>query len=268
MGKYDGKILLSDMDGTLLNSESRVGDENRQAIRTFIEEGGRFGIATGRMLSNALAFLDGVEVNGFCILANGSQLYDVKEQCYMKECGIEKENMKAFLKKCVDEKMQIGVQIYGKDMCHIISRKEYVDPIVVSDHQPISFDTLEDVMEVEWVKILFSGSEEDIKWLGEESAYLEEQGLISRVRSAINYYEFLPAGVSKGYMVAQLKKYVKDTDVIYAVGDYYNDIEMLKQADVGIAMGNAPDEVKEYADKVCVDCNNNAIADIIEHMMI
>ncbi len=267
MGKYDGKILLSDMDGTLLNSESRVGDENRQAIRKFIEEGGRFGIATGRMLSNALAFLDGVDVNGYCILANGSQLYDLKAQCYMKEYGIEKENMRTFLKKCVDEKTQIGVQIYAKDMCHLISRKEYVNPIVVRDHQPISFDTLEDVMDIEWVKILFSGSEADIKWLGAKSAYLEELGLISRVRSAINYYEFLPAGVSKGYMVAQLKKYVKETDTIYAVGDYYNDIEMLKQADVGIAMGNAPDEVKGHADKVCTDCDNNAIAYVIEHII-
>ena len=47
MGKYDKIILLSDIDGTLLNSQSRVGEKNRQAISEFIKEGGSFGIATG-----------------------------------------------------------------------------------------------------------------------------------------------------------------------------------------------------------------------------
>ncbi len=75
MGKYDKIILLSDIDGTLLNSQSRVGEKNRQAISEFIKEGGSFGIATGRSLTNARNFLENIEINGYCILANGSLHY-------------------------------------------------------------------------------------------------------------------------------------------------------------------------------------------------
>ena len=44
MGKYEGKILLSDIDGTLLNTESTLSLKNAEAIRHFVDEGGKFGI--------------------------------------------------------------------------------------------------------------------------------------------------------------------------------------------------------------------------------
>lgn len=273
MGRYDGKILLSDMDGTLLDSKSRISENNKQAIKTFIQEGGRFGIATGRCLENAETFLDGVEINGYCILTNGGQLYDFNQQKYIKEYGIEKEKIKSFLQKCLAEKQRIGIQIYTKDMCCFISREEYADQNVVRDHHPVKFVSLPDVMAAEWMKILFSGNESDLLWLESQSEYLETRGDVDRVRSGgiagtpVKYYEFLPVGINKGSMVAELKKYVTDRDTIYAVGDYYNDIDMLKTADVGIAMENAPDEVKGYADMVCTDCDQDAIADVIENII-
>ncbi|MEI8201182.1 MAG: HAD hydrolase family protein [Eubacteriales bacterium] len=70
------KILLSDLDGTLLDSSSKVSVENQQAIKTFIAQGGHFGIATGRSQLNAVAFLDHVEINTPSILYNGCALYD------------------------------------------------------------------------------------------------------------------------------------------------------------------------------------------------
>lgn len=49
MGKYPGKILLSDLDGTLFDANSRVSQRNKEAISAFVEGGGRFGIAMGRI---------------------------------------------------------------------------------------------------------------------------------------------------------------------------------------------------------------------------
>ncbi len=267
MDKYRGKILLSDLDGTLLNSENKVSEENKKAISTFVEEGGKFGIATGRSLTNASAFLEGVRINGYCILANGGQLYDYDKKVYLEEFGVPRGEIMPFLKRCIDERPGIGVQVYAKDMSYIVSREEYADSCVVKDHLPVIFDSLENVMEMEWIKILFSGNEEEISWLKKESSYLEEHASVDRVRSAINYYEFLPVRINKGSMLTKLRQYLNDMDVIYAVGDYYNDIDMLAQADVGIATENAPDAVKEHADRICADYNNNAIADVIAHII-
>lgn len=267
MGKYSGKILLSDLDGTLLDSESKASEKNKKAIDIFVEEGGRFGIATGRSLTNAAAFLEGVRINGYCILANGGQLYDYDKKICLEEYGVPKHEIMPFLRRCINERPNIGVQVYARDMSYIVSRKECADPCVVKDHLPVTFDFLENVMEMEWVKILFSGNEEDLNWLKKESAYLEESISVDRVRSAVNYYEFLPVQINKGSMLTKLRQYIEDTDVIYVVGDYYNDIDMLAQADVGIATENAQDDVKEQADRICADNNSSAIADVIYNII-
>lgn len=267
MGKYDGTILLSDMDGTLLNSKSRVSKKNKEAVLNYIKEGGRFGIATGRTLTNAVAFLEDTKINGYCILANGSLLYDCKKQEYVEEIAIDKNSIRDFLKKCLREQKHIGIQVYMRDLSCFISPEEFADPDVVKDHIPVEFSDMEHLWDKNWTKILFSGTEQEIEWIQKESQYLEESAAVNRVRSAVKYYEFLPKGSSKGDMLERLRKHLDKETKIYAVGDYYNDEEMLKNADIGIAVLNAPENVKQYADVVCRNCDEDAIADIIENII-
>jgi len=255
------------MDGTLLDSDSCVSKRNRMAIEGFMEEGGKFGIATGRNLDNAERFLKGLKLNGCCILANGSLLYDCGSGSYLEERGLNREAVEKFLKRCLREQPGINIQVYTKNMGFYVSSRQYADPEVVRDHIPVEFADMEDIRDKTWLKILFSAKPEEIDWLITQTAYLEAENCVSRVRSADKYYELLPAGSSKGYMLGQLKKYISDGSVIYAVGDYYNDKEMLQCADVGIAVKNAPQEVINCADRVCADCDHDAIADVIENIL-
>lgn len=267
MRKYEGKILLSDIDGTLLNKEGVLSAKNREAIRYFVDEGGKFGIATGRSLTNALGLLEDIPINGYCILGNGGLLYDFKTRTYLEEYGLIKKETVCFLQRCLKERPKIGIQVYGRDMGYIVSQKEMANPQVVQDHFPIQFACLNDVVDINWIKILFFGTEEDIEWLEKESAYLEKNKIVDRVRSAITYYEFLPVNINKGTMLNKLRRYTNKHYTIYAVGDYYNDLEMIKQADVGIAMGNAPELVKSCADYICKDCDQSAIAEVINYII-
>ena len=267
MGKYDKIILLSDIDGTLINSQSRVGEKNRQAISEFIKEGGSFGIATGRSLTNARSLLENTEINGYCILANGSLLYDYRKNKYIDEISLNKAEIIKFLEKCMEERKNTDIQIYTRDLSYMITPREFADPQVIKDHIPIEFASVQQIWNMSWTKILFSGNPDEIKWIKENSEYLESSHTVSRVQSAEKYYEFLPAGSSKGEMLERLKMYLEKDQTVYAVGDYYNDVEMLRNADVGIAVFNAPDEVKEYADIVCKSCNEDAIADVIENII-
>ena len=83
MGRYDKYLLVTDMDGTLLNSQRQVSEKNLAAIDRFTAEGGRFCVATGRTAENAAIFLHNVNINTSGIFFNGATLYDYKKQRIM-----------------------------------------------------------------------------------------------------------------------------------------------------------------------------------------
>ena len=68
MGKFSGKLLVSDMDATLLNSDHMVSKGNREAIEYFISEGGKFTVATGRMVPAVRAYFSQMRINAPALL--------------------------------------------------------------------------------------------------------------------------------------------------------------------------------------------------------
>ena len=93
MGKFDGVLLASDFDNTLLNTETarRTGAEvpevsrrNREALEYFMAGGGRFAIATGRALAAFIKFADQVPMNAPGIVCNGAALYDFQKGEYLE----------------------------------------------------------------------------------------------------------------------------------------------------------------------------------------
>ena len=81
MGKFDGILLLSDMDGTLLNGSSTVSPENLSALRYFMAEGGRFSVATGRSKPGMEHFLESLPINAPAVIYNGAVVYDFEAGC-------------------------------------------------------------------------------------------------------------------------------------------------------------------------------------------
>lgn len=117
------------------------------------------------------------------------------------------------------------------------------------------------------MKILFCGKPEVLKSMEREIQNFELGQSIHWVFSSAIYLEFLPAGVNKGSMLTELRKLMGNGYRIYAVGDYNNDMEMLKAADVGIAVENALPNLKNIADVITVSNNESAIAAIINHIL-
>ena len=267
MKRFENKIILSDLDGTLLNSESKVSSNNKEAIKYFVKEGGRFGIASGRGIKNALRFLNDVEINFYSIFANGSILYDFKEKKIAALNTLKKESVLPLLHKCLEEQPSIGIQIYTDTNGYFISEENYTDTKVVEDHIPYEFSKLDQLLEFEWTKVLFNGSSQQKIWLEENSLLLRTQGIIDGVHSSDIYYELLPIESNKGSMVRRIKNGLSKDEMIYVIGDYYNDIEMMQEAHVGIFTENAPEEIKPYADYISSSCNNDAVANVIEHII-
>ena len=76
MGKFDGVLLVSDFDGTIYGSKYEIGERNRKALCTFMDQGGRFTVATGRAYRTFAEYMPTVPINAPIILSNGSNLYD------------------------------------------------------------------------------------------------------------------------------------------------------------------------------------------------
>lgn len=267
MKDYRNVVLFSDMDGTLLDSKGKVSKENQEAVRSFIAGGGKFGIATGRSQLNSVLFLEDIQVNAPCILYNGGGVYDFEAKEFIVLHELPKDKLVKFLEHCMKKYQDIVIQIYCPDMCYFVSPKLKADSEIIALHQPCEFVALKDIVDKSWIKILLSGKPEDLKALNSERKDYELEQDINWVFSSEVYLEFLPGGVSKGSALTKLREYMNPDYRIYAVGDYNNDIEMLGAADVGIAMQNAVPYLKEIADVVTVSNDENAIADIIYHII-
>ena len=91
MGHFDGYLLVSDMDGTLLNSKGKLSEENKRAIEYFVDNGGQFTLATGRMLPSVKRHIHKLKVTLPVIMYNGTKIYDFSNDEVIYEKFLEEE---------------------------------------------------------------------------------------------------------------------------------------------------------------------------------
>ncbi len=258
--------ILSDMDGTLVSSDGTVSEKNKEAIRRFISAGGYFGIATGRGHINVLNYTQGVEINAPSVLYNGAMLYDFHAGKSLRVESLPKEELTDLIKLVQKRYQNIMVHIYTPDTCYIVSQEKDADEKILSDHLPAVFAALETAVNEPWIKILLAGRNEDLKAIEKELDQIGDQHM-RWVYSADIYLEILPEGVSKAAMISKMKEIHGGDHTVVALGDFYNDLEMLREADFGIAMGNAPDEVKAVADMVTLTNDEGGVSEVIESLL-
>ena len=123
MGKFDGVLLASDFDNTLLNTETarRTGAEvpevsrrNREALEYFMAGGGRFAIATGRALAAFIKFADQVPMNAPGIVCNGAALYDFQKGEYLETILLD-ESTRRRGQETLDRFPTLAVEAYHID---------------------------------------------------------------------------------------------------------------------------------------------------------
>ena len=266
MGKFDGIMICSDLDGTLLNEDSVVPQNNVDAIEYFKSEGGVFTFVTGRMPWFVREIYDVAHPNAPIGCINGGGVYDFATDTYLWTRELSRDVLE-LIEYAMAEVEGIGVQINTFDTVYFCAENSAMEGFRRITGVPNCQTTCRSV-DQPFAKILFGDEREAaIERLAELLPKHPKAGAFDFVRSHSTLYEILPRGIHKGILLPKIAEY-KGIDMRHtiAVGDYNNDIGMLRTAAIGIAVQNALPEVKAVADHVTASNEEGAIARIIEDL--
>lgn len=263
MGKFDGILICTDLDGTLLKNDKTVSMENLEAIEYFKAEGGAFTFVTGRMPCSLSRILKMVRPNVPIGCINGGGLYDLQTGKYLWMRALEDSALE-LVDYAVEQIEGIGVQANTFETIWFSHENSAMKKFREQTGAPDLRRHYREIGEP-LAKIVFGDEREGgidrLDKLLKSHPRADEFDLIS---SDPMLYEILPKGSNKGVVLPRLVEVLGlDIKKAIAVGDYYNDLEMLRAAGVGIAVANAVPEVKVAADRVTVSNEEHAIARII-----
>ncbi len=251
MKDYRGILIMSDLDGTFMGSGGRLVARNMEALARFMAGGGRFSFATGRVHTTIGRFLLPEWkslINCPAIMCNGVCCYDPGEDKLLFESAMDGRLIKPLLSPLFAQgRFKTNFYACGDYTCY-----ENVAP--------------EEIASDLWHKAVFVGHSDDVL-SAKETLLAQSEGRFRVFRTGARIVEVLPCGAGKGPMLKRLKQfYAAQGEKVFTVGvgDFENDMDLLAEADVGIAPENALDEVKAHANRVMCSNNEGVIADIIE----
>lgn len=274
MALFENCLLASDIDGTLVENGS-ISPRNAEAIKFFINEGGTFVLSTGRSAS-ALKQIFGLldkELVGPCAVLNGGMIYDFEKDkpLYASEL---KQRTKSYIKEVYKNLPNIGIEVHSDNLIYVIRKTyetEFHEDYELLDREYVTFEEIEDKP---WNKVLYTCDNE-----------AERQELATLLNSLDNgdcnlvptevvvegihhlYFEQMPLGITKAKGLFKLCKMLGiKKGGLFAIGDYYNDKEMLESADISATPSAAPEELKNLVNFVGGRCLDGAVADFIEYL--
>ncbi len=263
MKKFEGILICTDLDGTLLRDDKSISKENLAAIEYFKSEGGYFTFVTGRLPYFVQDIYDRVKPNAPIGCSNGGAIYDYSKMQYLHTTELSKDSME--LVRAVERAVEgIGIQIYTFDKIYFSRENSAMKHFRALTGVPNIVKRYDEVTEPV-AKIVFGDMREEA--ILKTKAVLDNHPKFASfdyIRSEKTLYEILPKGISKASVLPKLAKILGvDEKKIVAVGDYNNDVAMIRDAGVGIAVANATDEAKTVADYITVSNEEDAIAKII-----
>ena len=262
-----GWLIASDIDGTLNNKLRRLPERNETAIKRFVELGGRLTLASGRNPQSMEKHFKRLPIEGTpAVVINGAGLYDFQKQEMIYFSPMSDEGMSLAI-EAAKKFPAVDVVIVAKDLVYITGSGWFGKWFVLSDnltHKHIR--NIEDVPRKDWGKVIFSGIPFHISKVKKHFESMTDPDL-TLMSSSVASFEILAKNTHKGTAVMKLAEILGiDESHVGAIGDYFNDYDMLKTVAVPACCGQAPKELKETAQFVACHCNKGAVADFLEYI--
>lgn len=268
------KLIVSDMDGTLLGDNHKITEENKIALNKALQKGVKVVPASGRIYNSAREHFDFLDINTPLIACNGAIIKETKTNKLIYKNNIPND----ICWKIIDifEKNKMYYQLYSENtmMCKNLSKEDQIKTRerlknFFNDDINVHFgnDLKEEVAKHEILKII-AIDDHDMDKLKKIKADLEVIEDIEITSSWYNNVEIMNKGVNKGEALKYLLKYLGiDKEEVIAFGDNYNDLPMLELAGMGVVMGNADEKVKEKGNYVTSKNTESGVARAIYKLL-
>ena len=265
------KMLVLDLDGTLTNNYKEITPKTKEALMQAQAKGVRIVLASGRPTYGITPIANELMLTnhgGFILAFNGGKIIDYTSRETVFEQTIGKPEVEALYNAA--EKAGLAIltyQDYG-----IVTTQEnnnYVEHEAFINKLPVTqCDNFIEDLQYPINKCLIVG---DPTPLHELELQLSKDlfGQVEVYRSASFFLECVPPGVDKAKSLERLLSMVNiDKNDVIAVGDGFNDLSMIEYAGLGIAMDNAPQEVKSRANFVTSSNEEDGVARVIEKFIL
>lgn len=273
-GTADIKLLVLDIDGTIAGLSNDIRESVKQAILAAESRGVKVAIATGRMYRSALRFHRDIGSTLPLICYQGAWIQDPATQKRLRHLPLSKQTALQLLDSFEEPHLRslLSIHFYIDDQLYVPEITEatriYAER---SGIEPIALKDLRGDLPGEPTKVLA---------LCENPGVLD--GLLSSMRlrytpaelyltrSVATFFEATHPLANKGDAVQYLAEEFLGLQAanVMAIGDNFNDVEMITYAGVGVAMGNAPDGVKATANWVAPDVEEDGVAAAIEQFVL
>ncbi len=264
----DYKMLVLDLDDSLLGTDLKISQKNKKALIAAIDKGVFIIIATGRMFSATLPYVEELGIDMPVITYQGALIKNALSRETLSHIPIDRE-----LSRAIVRHSRMGgyyIQGYIDDEYYMVEENQYSEFYrnISGQRGNVVTDLEEYVKDRDVTKFIIIDEPEKIRVLKEK--YDRLYGNILQITiSKPQFLEFTHKDATKGRAVCYMADMFNiDRDSIIAVGDSYNDLSMIEYAGLGVAMGNSPYDVQRAADYVTLSNDEAGVAHVIEKFIL
>jgi Cof subfamily protein (haloacid dehalogenase superfamily) len=264
------RLIVLDVDGTLVGADRRIPASTLGALRAARERGIRVTLATGRMYASARPFAETIEADAPLILYNGARIENWPNRTVLMATALARPDARRALLLLREFPLHVNLYVGERLFIERVTpaaeasmRKDGVEAHPVGD-----LVVFLDGVPEEPIKLLIIGSGEVLEAFAQRFRPDEDAYGPELVRSEEEYLEVLPRGVSKGRALLRLCEHLGiEPALVAAFGDNRNDADMLARAGLGVAMATAPPEVRAAARLVAPPGEEGLARVLWEHVL-
>lgn len=261
------KMLVIDVDDTLITDNRIITEPTKQALDEAMKQGIIVTLATGRMYASAKNIAGQLEINVPLITYQGSLVKNLLDGEVLYERSVPRETAQFLLEYALQNDLHI--QAYVDDTLYAMEDNEKVKKYAELSGVPYTIEPdFAALLEQPSTKILYFEEPERVNAI--------QKALTGRIGEAVHittskpyFLEFLHKEGTKGHALQFLaNRFGCQLDEVIAIGDGWNDREMIQIAGLGVAMSNAVDELKRIADYITLSNNKDGVKHVIDKFIL
>jgi hypothetical protein len=261
------KLVVLDLDGTLLNSQHRISDGNAAAVRACLAQGSEVALASGRSYFAIAPYVRELQLIGPMIVVNGAVIAEITQSSAAPQLIVRNRLDEWALRASLMAFRSYALPhvVFGPDAVYALPGDDWSILVEYGEAPPIVVPDFSDAYIPEPIKVL------SLAKAGVVDQQVKEAvgGRADVVRTSPLFLETMPPGANKGAALAEIiARHGLQAEAVLAIGDSYNDLSTFRVAGTSVAMGGAPPEVWAAATHHTASADEDGVALALQRFVL